>query len=140
MGHALYSTVPDYMKFLRMILNKGALNGQRVLSEDAMTDMLSDQMEGKFFERMVTLAPPVTADVVMPEGTTHSFAAVRFEADVPERRRAGSQSWAGVLNTHYWIDPTSDVAGAIFTQSLPFVEDPYLRTYAAFEKAVYANQ
>ena len=139
MGHCLFSTAPDYLKFLRMILNDGALNGNRLLSETAFAAMLDNQMEGKLFKRMVTVAPPVTADVVLPEGTTHSFAAVRFEADVPGRRKAGSQSWAGVLNTHYWVDPASDVAGLIFTQSLPFVEEPYMRTYEAFETAVYAS-
>ncbi|MBO9396563.1 beta-lactamase family protein [Shimia sp. R9_2] len=139
MGHCLYSTAPDYMKFLRMLLNKGALNGQRILSESAFAEMLEDQMEGKTFQKMVTIAPPVTADVELPEGTTHSFAAVRFEAEVPGRRKAGSQSWAGVCNTHYWVDPASDVAGLVFTQSLPFVEAPYLRTYEAFETAVYAQ-
>ncbi|MBO9406425.1 beta-lactamase family protein [Shimia sp. R9_1] len=139
MGHCLYSTAPDYMKFLRMLLNKGALDGQRILTEGAFAEMLEDQMEGKTFQKMVTIAPPVTADVELPEGTTHSFAAVRFEADVPGRRKAGSQSWAGVCNTHYWVDPASDVAGLVFTQSLPFVEAPYLRTYEAFETAVYTQ-
>ena len=122
-----------------MILNGGELDGRRILSESAFAAMLEDQMEGKTFQRMVTVVPPVTADVVLPEGSTHSFAAVRSEADVPGRRKAGSQSWAGVCNTHYWVDPASDVAAVIFTQSLPFVEEPYMRTYEAFETAVYAN-
>lgn len=139
MGHCLYSTAPDYVKFLRMILNGGELNGNRILSQGAFAAMLENQMEGKLFERMVTAAPQVTADVVLPEGTTHSFAAVRSEADVPGRRKSGTQSWAGVCNTHYWVDRSSDVAGVIFTQSLPFVEEPYMRTYKAFETAVYAN-
>ena len=139
MGHCLYSTAPDYIKFLRMILNGGALNGNRILSQGAFAAMLENQMEGKLFERMVTAAPQVTADVVLPEGTTHSFVAVRSEADIPGRRKAGTQSWAGVCNTHYWADRASDVAGVIFTQSLPFVEEPYMRTYEAFETAVYAN-
>ncbi|MFQ6553234.1 serine hydrolase domain-containing protein [Aestuariibius insulae] len=139
MGHCLYSTAPDYIKFLRMVLRGGELNGNRILSEGAFAAMLEDQMEGKLFERMVTVAPPVSADVVLPEGTTHSFAAIRFESDVPGRRKAGSQSWAGVCNTHYWVDRSSDVAGVIFTQSLPFAEEPYMRTYEAFETAVYAS-
>ena len=139
MGHCLYSTAPDYMRFLRMVLNGGELDGQRLLSEAGFAAMLENQMEGKLFERMVTLAPPVTADVELPEGSTHSFFAVRSEADVPGRRKAGTQSWAGVLNTHYWVDRASDVAGVIFTQSLPFVETPYLKTYEAFERAVYAE-
>ncbi|MEM1299826.1 MAG: serine hydrolase [Pseudomonadota bacterium] len=139
MGHALYSTAPDYLRMLRMVLNKGALDGERVLSEAGIAAMLADQMQGLKFERMVTVAPPLTADVELPEGTTHSFAFVRSEADVPGARRAGSQSWAGVCNTHYWIDPASDVAAVIMTQSLPFVEAAFLRTYRAFEEAVYAS-
>ncbi|MEM1076356.1 MAG: serine hydrolase domain-containing protein [Pseudomonadota bacterium] len=138
MGHALYSTAPDYLTFIRMVLNKGALDGNRVLSEDSIAKMTADQMNGLTFQYMATAVPPLTADVVMPEGTTHSFAFVRAEADVPNARRSGSQSWAGVCNTHYWIDPASDLAAVIMTQSLPFVEDPYMRTYRAFEEALYS--
>lgn len=138
MGHALYSTAPDYMRFLRMVLNKGQLDGARVLSEAAMTEMLADQMEGKSFRTMETVAPPLTASVAMPEGTTHSAAFVRFEADLPGMRRAGTQSWAGVCNTHYWIDPTSDLCAVIMTQSLPFVEPRFWQTYQAYEQALYA--
>ena len=139
MGHALYSTAPDYMLFIRMVLNKGQLNGNRILSEAACAQMITDQMRGLTFQHMVTAAPQLTANVVMPEGTTHSFLSVRAEADVPGARRTGTQSWAGVCNTHYWIDPASDVAAVIMTQSLPFVEEPYMRTYRAYEKAVYAS-
>jgi hypothetical protein len=63
---------------------------------------------------------------------------MRNEADIPGMRRAGSQSWAGVLNTHYWFDPDSDLAGLIMTQSLPFVEPRWMATYGAFERAAYA--
>jgi CubicO group peptidase (beta-lactamase class C family) len=138
MGHALYSTAPDYMRFLRMVLNRGALDGERILSEDAIDQMLANQMEGKTFQKMTTVAPALSAHVELPAGSTHSFAFVRSEADEPGKRRAGSQSWAGVCNTHYWIDPARDVAAVIMTQSLPFVEPPLLETYDAYERALYA--
>ena len=64
---------------------------------------------------------------------------MRMEEDVPGMRSAGTQSWAGVLNTHYWIDPSKDVAAVIMTQSLPFVEPRFMQVYEAFERAVYAN-
>jgi len=141
MGHALYSTAPDYMKFLRMVLNKGQLDGNRILSEDAVEQMCADQMNGLVFEKMVSYAPPLTADVELFDGTkaTHSFAFVRNEVDQPGRRSAGSLSWAGVCNTHYWIDPARDLAAVIMTQSLPFVEPPLMKTYGAYEEAVYAS-
>jgi CubicO group peptidase (beta-lactamase class C family) len=61
------------------------------------------------------------------------------EADSPGRRRAGSQNWAGVLNTHCWFDPQADLAGVIITQSLPFVEAPFMAAYEAFERAACAG-
>ena len=64
---------------------------------------------------------------------------MRMEEDVPEMRAAGSQAWAGVLNTHFWFDAVSDVAGLIMTQSLPFVESRFMQVYGRFEQAVYAN-
>jgi methyl acetate hydrolase len=140
MGHALYSTPADYMRFLRMFLNRGTLDGTRVLSEGAVTRMLENHMGPLTFEKMLTVAPPVTADFDPFEGTvkTHSFGFMRNESDIPGMRRAGSQSWAGVLNTHYWFDPASDLAGLIMTQSLPFVEPRWMATYGAFERAAYA--
>ena len=50
-----------------------------------------------------------------------------------------AKSWAGVLNTHFWFDPTADLAGLIMTQTLPFVEPPFMAAYEAFEKAAYGN-
>ena len=141
MGHTLYSTAPDYLTFLRLFLNKGALNGHRVLSEKGVERMLTDHMNGLAFDKMITVAPAITADVDLFPGTrkTHSFGFLRNEADIPGMRSAGSQSWAGVCNTHYWFDPKKDVAAVIMTQSLPFVEPPLVKTYEAYERAVYAG-
>jgi len=140
MGHALYSTAPDYMRFVRTILNGGELDGNRILSAEALATMLSDQMRGLRFEKMVSVAPPLTADFdPFPDTPVgHSFAFMRNDADIPGKRAAGSQSWAGVCNTHYWIDPARDVCAVIMTQSLPFVEPRFMQTYDAFERAVYA--
>ncbi|MEM7044222.1 MAG: serine hydrolase domain-containing protein [Pseudomonadota bacterium] len=140
MGHALYSSAPDYLRFLQMFLNGGELDGERLLSEDGLRTMLADQMDGLSFEKMVTVVPEVTADCdPLPDAhRTHSFGFLRNEDDIPGMRAAGSQSWAGVLNTHYWFDPAHDVAAVIMTQSLPFVEPRYMRLYEAYEKAVYA--
>ncbi|MFT4961643.1 MAG: methyl acetate hydrolase [Paracoccaceae bacterium] len=140
MGHSLFLSAPDYLRFLRMVLNKGQLDGNRVLSETAMDQMLADQMNGLEFTKM-TSAVSGAADVNFFPGTKviHSFAFMRNETDISGKRSAGSQSWAGLANTHYWIDPARDVAAVIMTQSLPFVEAPMLKTYDAFERAVYGG-
>ena len=140
MGHALYSTAPDYLRFLRMVLSGGSLDGNRVLSADAIAAMLTDQMNGLTFEPMIS-ASPVSADVDLFPGVTtnHTMAFLRNEDDIPGRRRAGSLCWAGICNTHYWVDPTSDLAGVLMTQSLPFADPRMMQTYEAFERAVYSS-
>jgi CubicO group peptidase (beta-lactamase class C family) len=70
---------------------------------------------------------------------SHSFGFVRVEEDIAGRCSAGSQIWAGVLNTHYWFDPARDVAAVIMTQSLPFVEPRFMNVYERYERAVYAG-
>ena len=139
MGHSLYSTAGDYMRFIRMFLNKGALDGKRVLSEKGVQTMLSNQIGDLRVGKLTTAAPPITADVDLFPGTlkTHSMGFMRVEGDVPGMRSAGSQGWAGVLNTHFWFDPARDVAGVIMTQTLPFVEPRFMEVYEQFERAAY---
>ncbi len=54
-------------------------------------------------------------------------------------RAANSGAWAGLMNTHFWVDPTTGITAAIYTQFLPFVPEEAMRMYADFEKAVYAS-
>ncbi|MEP5728486.1 MAG: serine hydrolase domain-containing protein [Sulfitobacter sp.] len=138
MGHAMYSTAPDYLRFLRMILGKGQLDGKRILSEASVAEMTKDQMQGLTFDTMRSVSP-LTADVVLEGDPVHSFIAVTNRQEIPGKRSAGAQSWAGVCNSHYWVDPAKGVAAVIMTQSLPFVEKPFMDTYDAFERAVYAG-
>ncbi len=139
MGHALYATAPDYLRFLRMFLNRGELDGTRILSEAGLASMLTNQIGDIPIERMKTAAPPITADAEFFPGCrkTHSMAFQRIEDDVPGMRSAGSQFWAGVCNTHYWFDPARDMAGIVMTQTLPFVEPRFMGLYQAFERAAY---
>jgi len=140
MGHCLYSTAGDYMRFLRMFLNKGRLDSKRVLSEKGVATMLANHIGNLRVGKLTTTVPPITADVDLFPGTpkTHSLGFLRVEKDVPGMRSAGSQGWAGVLNTHFWFDPAKDVAATIMTQTLPFVEPPFMGAYEKFERAVYA--
>ncbi len=141
MGHALYSTAGDYMRFLRMFLNKGALDGKRVLSEKGVQTMLSNHIGDLRAGKLTSAAPPISADMDLFPGIpkTHSFGFLRLEQDVPGMRCAGSQTWAGVLNTHYWFDPAKDVAGIIMTQTLPFADPAFMSVYEQFERAAYAS-
>jgi len=137
MGHAMYSTASDYMRFLRMILGKGQLDGNCILSKESVAVMTDDQMRGLAFETMRSTSP-LTADVVLEGDPVHSFIAVTNRENIPGKRSAGTQSWAGMCNSHYWVDPGKGVAAVIMTQSLPFAEKPLMDTYDEYERAVYA--
>ncbi|HGG04557.1 MAG TPA: class A beta-lactamase-related serine hydrolase [Aliiroseovarius sp.] len=141
MGHALFGTAPDYVRFLRMILNGGLLDGVRLLSPQACAEFCADQMQGLVFRPMRSQVPHISADVDLFPGqrVTHSFGFLRVDQDVPGKRRAGSLGWAGICNTHFWIDPRADVAGVFMTQSLPFAEARAMKAFDAFERGVYAG-
>jgi methyl acetate hydrolase len=62
-----------------------------------------------------------------------------FDGDIPQLRAAGSGSWAGLFNTHFWVDPASGITGAIYSQTLPFADPPAFQLYADFEAALYAS-
>lgn len=59
-------------------------------------------------------------------------------ADIPGGRRAGSGAWAGLFNTHFWIDRTTGVCASVYTNSLPFVLPETFAVYGEFEQALYA--
>ncbi|MGY6409860.1 MAG: serine hydrolase domain-containing protein [Alkalilacustris sp.] len=141
MGHCLHSTAPDYMRFLRMLLNRGALDGVRVLSEAAVASMLENHIGDLRVTPMTSINPVASADVELFPGIekTHSFAFLRVEEDVPGMRRAGAQGWAGLLNTHFWFDPASDLAGVIMTQALPFADPRFMAAYRRFERVACAG-
>ena len=52
--------------------------------------------------------------------------------DVTRRR-------AGLLNCYFWLDPVSQVAGALFTQVLPFYGERIVALYGEFERGLYAG-
>lgn len=141
MGHCLYSTAPDYMRFLRMLLNRGALDGARVFRPETVDFLLAGAMGAIRVGPMATAAPRIAADVDLFPGlaATHSFGFVTNLQDAPGRRAAGSQGWAGIANTHFWLDPARDVAGVLMMQVMPFAHPKAMAAFDAFERAVYAE-
>jgi methyl acetate hydrolase len=141
MGGALHGTAADYMRFMRMVLGRGTLDGQRLLSEASVNTMLSNQIGALSIPVLKSLLPVADDVDLFPESdgrTTWTTAFMRNEKDVPGRRRAGSVTWSGFLNTHYWIDPASGICGLFMTQVLPFCDKRVLTAHRSFERAVYA--
>lgn len=105
-GGGMVSTTWDYSRFCQMILNKGVLDGVRILSPASV-------------ELMDTNVIPHTV-LVKSNGTSVAQfnEAVGFGLDfqvVKDARAAGmlegdkTMSWGGAAGTWFWIDPTDDV-------------------------------
>lgn len=141
MGHCLYTTGPDYLRFIRMLMSGGEIDGVRVLKPETVEMFCANQIGDLSVGKMTSYAPPLTADVdFFPEQENKfSLGCLMNTKDIDGKRRAGSQSWAGVLNTHYWFDPASGVAAVIMLQHLPFVDPHCLAIYDAVERTVYAE-
>jgi len=139
-GHGLYSTPNDYMRFQRMLLNGGTLDGAKILERSTVAAAFENQIgEIDFPETIATADPGSSDDFSAGPGCKWGLGLLLNMNDRPGMRAAGSGAWAGLFNTHFWVDPASGVTGAIYCQTLPFVEPRVFALYQGFESALYAS-
>jgi len=138
-GGGLTSTPQDYARFLAAMLNLGALHGTRILESGTVENMFTNHTGDLPIPGMRSYDPRSSASYeFFPElrkGWGLGFL-LNLE-HVPDRRRAGSGTWAGLFNTHFWIDRSAGIAGLLMTQLLPFCDPAFMRAYDAFEAAAY---
>jgi methyl acetate hydrolase len=139
-GGGIYSTGPDYLTFIRMLLQGGSFGGVRILRADTVALMGENQI-GKIEAGVLrTTAPAFSNDVDFFPGISLKWGLghmINMQA-VPDGRSAGSLTWAGLFNTYYWIDSQRRIAAVFMTQVLPFADVRALRIYRQFERGVYA--
>jgi CubicO group peptidase (beta-lactamase class C family) len=140
-GGGIYSTAGDYLMFVRMILNRGKGNGNRVLKPETVDLMSRNAMGDLKVTLLKTIIPPLSHDAEffpgMPKSWGLSF--MINEETAPTGRPAGSLAWAGLANTFFWIDPKTGVGGVYLSQVLPFVDSRTLSLFYGFEKTVYQS-
>ena len=138
-GGGLYSTGPDYLKFVRMFLNQGTLDGAQVLRPETVASMGQNQIGDINVVMLKTVAPESSLDAEFFPGMVKKWGLgfMINTQEAPTGRSAGSFAWAGLANTYFWIDPRKNVAGVILMQLLPFGDPQALQTFAAFESSVY---
>ncbi|MGN6817435.1 MAG: serine hydrolase domain-containing protein [Sphingomonas sp.] len=114
-GAGLASTLDDYMRFARMLLGRGTLDGMGILSPDTIRVMSTDQLD-----------PRITKRFFLPEKGSVGFGldfAVRIAPprDAKENRgTVGEFFWDGAATTLFWVDPVNDLAVVFFVQVAPF--------------------
>jgi CubicO group peptidase (beta-lactamase class C family) len=138
-GAGIYSTGPDYLTLIRMLLRGGSLDGVRILRPDTVALMGENQIGTIEAGVMKTTVPALSSDVNFFPGITLKWGfghMINMQA-VPDGRSAGSLTWGGLFNTYYWIDPRRRIAAIFMTQVLPFADDRVLGIYRQFERGIY---
>jgi methyl acetate hydrolase len=140
-GGGLYGTAGDYLKFCRMILGGGTLNGAQVLQKATVDTMAQNHIGPLEIGALKTAMPPLSKDVELFPGMSKKWGLSFLinTRDVPSGRSANSLAWAGLGNTYFWIDRTRGVSGVFLSQLLPFYDETALDLFAGFEAAVYRN-
>jgi CubicO group peptidase (beta-lactamase class C family) len=138
-GGGLYSTAADYLTFARMLLLGGSINGTRILKPETVALMNRNQIGDIEAGRLKTTAPERSTDVDFFPGQSLRWG-LGYMITVqqgPNGRSPGTVTWAGIFNTHYWIDPARRVTGVIMMQVLPFGDPRAMKVYGQFERGVY---
>jgi methyl acetate hydrolase len=137
-GGGLASTADDYGRFVRMLLNGGALDGVRVLKAETVALMGQNHIGAVSVPALKSALPRSADFTFIADGRDKWGLGVLITADqVPGKRSPGSLSWGGINNTFFWIDPARGIAGVIMMQYLPFADAKALAVYDAFERGAY---
>ncbi|SDK02476.1 CubicO group peptidase, beta-lactamase class C family [Catalinimonas alkaloidigena] len=127
-GFGFTSTVDDYMRFARMLVNEGELDGTRILKPETVELMATNQLPDSVTERSwlpskgrvgfgidfaVRVSPPQTAE--------------------ENNGVVGEFFWDGAASTLFWVDPANELTAVLFVQIMPF----YGQLHKQFRDAVY---
>jgi CubicO group peptidase (beta-lactamase class C family) len=128
-GGGLYSTAPDYLRFVQMLANGGELDGQRLLAPSSVELMYANRVPdeirtGKFGIGNYRQQPGL--------GFGIDVAILEDPLKLGSTAGKGSYLWDGIAGTWFWVDPTNDVVFVGIIQrmmtggpmgSMPNIED-----------------
>lgn len=102
-GGGLVSTARDYMLFSQMLLNKGQLDGKRLLRSETVEMMTLNQL-------------PDSVKRGEGEGFGLGFSVQLRDGKFPQ----GEYGWGGAASTHFWISPKDELIVIALSQYMPF--------------------
>ena len=113
-GGGLVSTASDYLRFAQMLLNRGELDGVRILGPETIELMTRNHME----------------DIPLWNGFGNygfglGFAVSPDRGDSGSVLSEGSYWWGGMAHTTFWVDPEEELIGIFLIQILPTSPMPY---------------
>lgn len=128
-GSGLVSTTADYLQFAQCILNKGELNGVRLLGPKTVKLITRNHLPSALL--------PIAFEGIEPMlgmGFGLGFSVMLDAAQAGIMGSVGDHSWGGYAETYFWIDPQEDLTAILMTQYLPSMTYPIRKE---FRTAVY---
>ena len=140
-GGGLSSTITDYLRFMRALLNQGTLDGAKILQPHTVDMMFENHIGDLDVTPGPTQMPALSNDFDMGFGQPAKWGLgfLLHEAQTESGRPKGAASWAGLFNSYFWIDRENDLCAVIGTQVLPFYDTHAVAMLKDFESAVYKN-
>ncbi|MEL0020213.1 MAG: serine hydrolase domain-containing protein [Rickettsiales bacterium] len=117
-GGGLTGTIGDYGRFCQMLLNKGELEGERLLGRKTVEFMALNHLPDN--KDMAAMGQPVWSES-SAEGIGYGLgmAVVIDAATTQLMRSTGEYFWGGAASTAFWIDPAEDMFAVFMTQLMP---------------------
>jgi CubicO group peptidase (beta-lactamase class C family) len=122
----LTGTASDYLQFCQMLLNRGELNGKRLLSRKTVELMTSDAIPGMDIRNFRN-----GAQVLQGYGFGLGVRVRRNNGENGWLGTPGDYGWAGARGTYFWIDPKEELVG------LMMIQTPIIPLRMEFPNAVY---
>lgn len=123
-GGGLVSTAADYLRFCRFMLNKGELDGVRLLGRKTVELMTMNHLNGDMAD-MGT--PRFSESTYTGIGFGLGFSVMIDPAKAFIAGTPGEFAWGGAASTAFWIDPVEDMAVVMLTQLMPSSTYPIRR-------------
>lgn len=117
-GGGLVGTAHDYLRFAHLFLNRGELDGVRLLGSRTVDYMTRNHLPGN--ADLERYGRPLFAETTFEGvGFGLGFSVVLDAAANKVLRSEGEYSWGGAASTIFWVDPRDEIVVLFLTQLLP---------------------
>ena len=113
-----------------------------ITNEESVNLMIQNQIDELVVEEQPGANPELSNAFPLGAGNDKFGLGFQITVSTAENcnlRSAGSCSWAGIFNTHFWIDPKRDIVAVILMQVLPFYDEACIKVYQGFEELIYSH-
>jgi CubicO group peptidase (beta-lactamase class C family) len=125
-GGGLVSTMSDYARFCQMLMNRGELDGTRLLSRKTVEFMRLNQLPNN--GDMASMGQPVWSETSYEGiGFGIGWAVVLDPVKAHIITSVGEHHWGGAASTFFWLDPEEELFVIFLTQLIPSSTYPIRR-------------